>query len=448
MTKDKTNRSASAPYESLTEPSLDDLIKSGLGANLTEDGVRKMLMTFEHDNVLSKYTFPTKPDKQGYYRVYVKDDLSLTGRKQLRDKNLENLKDKVYRYEKGLPVVKDFISFQDAFEFAQDFEKHNVSKERQQSRNNTISKNASDFKRFFEGTAFAGYPIKDITLKDIDSMVRHTMKKYNLTKKGMESIRGIVNMTFKRAAYMDWIPENPAARIIWKDYKKLQCQPTPVTERGYSEEEIEKIRDYIANTQKTRPSYTPALALEFQILTGMRRGEIPPLLWTDVDFEHGTIYVHREQISMQKKQVDAEYICNYTKNGKSRYYPIADLEKEFLEKLKEIDEKYYPDSPYLFPAQSKNGCITNNMVYQYFHRMCNKIGIKVSKECIRGTHAFRRNAITEVVNNSNGNFVLTAQMFGNSPETIRKHYYVGENIETLRSILNKRSCHEKSASTF
>lgn len=53
----------------------------------------------------------------------------------------------------------------------------------------------------------------------------------------------------------------------------------------------------------------------------------------------------------------------------------------------------------------------------------------------RGTHAFRRNAITKVINNSNGNVVLTAQMYGNSPETIRKHYYVGEDIERKREVV-------------
>ena len=141
---------------------------------------------------------------------------------------------------------------------------------------------------------------------------------------------------------------------------------------------------------------------------------------------------------MQKKQSDAEYICNYTKNGKARFYPIADMEKEFLEKLKRIHDRYYPDSQFLFPADTKNGCITNNIAYQHFHRICRKLKIPVSRDCIRGTHAFRRNAITEVVNMSNGNFVLTAQMFGNSPETIRKHYYVGENVDTLREILNLR----------
>lgn len=446
MAKKKTENSIST-LETLTQPSLDDLIKGGLGDSLTEDGVRKLLMKIERENVLAKYTFPTKPDKQGYYRVYISDLSSPTGRKQIRDKNLDNLKERVYRIEKNLPEMKNGISFQYAFEFAQEFERNNVSKERQQSRNNTISKNASNFRRFFEGTEFAELSIEKIQMRDIDAMIRTTMKKFSLTKKGMEALRGIINMTFKRAAYMEWIDDNPAGRIIWKDYKKLQCNSTPISERAYSDEEVQRIREYLSERQMRQPKYIPAFALEFQMLTGMRRGEIPPLLWDDVDFSLGTIHIHREQISQQRKQTDSEFLCDYTKNGKDRFYPIADLEEEFLLRLKTVHDTYYPNSPFLFPAKTKNGCISNNMVYQFFHRMCNKLGIPVSKDCIRGTHAFRRNAITNVVNSSNGNFVLTAEMFGNSPETIRKHYYTGGELESMRNILNKRGA-SKSASNL
>ena len=133
-------------------------------------------------------------------------------------------------------------------------------------------------------------------------------------------------------------------------------------------------------------------------------------------------------------------VCGaFSKNSRARYYPIADLEEEFLRRLKSVDAQYYPESPFLFPADSKNGCITNNMVYQFFRRMCGKLDIPISKDRIRGTHAFRRNAITEVINKSSGNVVLTVQILGNSPETVRKHYNVGKDIERKREILNMRS---------
>ena len=423
----------------LTPPNLNDLISGGLGIQLTEKDVCDLLMNIERENILSKYTFPTKPDSKGCYRIYVNDITAPRGKKQLYASNLEKLKEKVYCHEKHMPRSVEHITFADAFKFAQNFELNNVSRERQFSRNNTIDKNESAYKRFFEGTGFAQKPLSNITLKDIDYTVRTTIKKYDLTKKGMETIRGIINMTFKRAIYMEWIDDNPAARILWKDYKKLLREPTPIQERSYSKEEMKEIRDFLKKKHTERPKYIPAYALEFQLLTGMRRGEIPPLRWEDVDFEAGTIYIHQELISQQCKRAGMEQICSYTKNGKARYYPIADLEEEFLRRLKAVDEKYYPNSPFLFPADSKNGCITNNMVYQFFRRMCGKLDIPISKDRIRGTHAFRRNAITEVINKSAGNVVLTAQMFGNSPETIRKHYYVGEDIERKREILNMRS---------
>ena len=422
----------------MTQLEINDLISMGLDAPLSEEGVRDLLMKIEHDKIISEHKFSAKPDKEGYYRVYVKDPTSPGGRKQFRDKNIENLKEKVYNFVKGVPDSASTITFKDAFEYAQKFELTNVSKERQYSRNNTISKNRSNYKRFFAGTSFERKPINKISMRDIDLEVRSILKRLGLTKKGMESIRGIVNMTFKRALYMGWIAENPAERIIWKDYNKLLKETTPITERSYSDEELGMMRDYVIGWEEQKPSYVPAYALEFQMIVGMRRGEVAPLKWEDVDFDNRTIFVHSELISQQDKRMASEHICNYTKNGKSRYYPIADLEMEFLLKLKEMHSKYYPDSPFLFPADTNNGCITNNMVYQFFRRMCNKIGIPVTGACIRGTHAFRRNAITRVVNYSNGNCVLAAQMFGNSPETIRKHYYVGEDLEELRGILNMR----------
>ena len=423
---------------SLTARTSDDLISEVLDAPITEDSVRALLMKLEKEKILNAYTIPKKPDKEGYYRIYVKDPTRPGGRKQFRDKNLDNLKEKVYRYEKSIPESDLIVTFHDAFEYALKFEEENVSKERQKSKNNTISKYRSDYTRFFTGSSFVNKSIKEITTRDIDMEVRAILRKLQLSKKGMESIRGIINLAFKRACYMGWIDANPAESIIWKDYKKLLKEPTPIKERVYSEKELAEMHKFVLEHQKFKPSYVPAYALEFQMLTGMRRGEIAPLLWDDVDFENGTIFVHRELISQQNKRSDAEYICNYTKNGKARLYPIADLEQEFLEKLRRIHDEYYPSNPFLFPADTKNGCITNNMVYQFFRRMCKKLDIPISRSRVRGTHALRRNAITESVNNSNGNFVLTAQMYGNSPETIRKHYYAGGDIEELRSVLNKR----------
>ncbi len=95
-----------------------------------------------------------------------------------------------------------------------------------------------------------------------------------------------------------------------------------------------------------------------------------------------------------------------------------------MNRLKKVHDVYY--------SNSENGVITNNTVYDFYRRMFKKLGIKQEKGIIKGTHSFRRNAITDVVNSTNGNLILAAELFGNSPEVIRKNYFTG--IDTKQAI--------------
>ena len=104
-----------------------------------------------------------------------------------------------------------------------------------------------------------------------------------------------------------------------------------------------------------------------------------------------------------------------------------------------MHDKYYPKSEFLFPFDNSNGVISNNIVYNYYHRVCKKLNIKLSREEMKGTHSFRRNAITDVVNASGGNIVLASSLFGNSPEVAKRNYYTGINMDEALAVLNKRN---------
>lgn len=56
----------------------------------------------------------------------------------------------------------------------------------------------------------------------------------------------------------------------------------------------------------------------------------------------------------------------------------------------------------------------------------------------KGTHSFRRNAITDVVNASGGNIILASKLFGNSPEVAKKNYFTGIDMQDALECLNKR----------
>ncbi len=197
--------------------------------------------------------------------------------------------------------------------------------------------------------------------------------------------------------------------------------------------------DYLHMYQMKKPSYLPAYALEIQILMGLRRGEVPPLEWADINDTF--IEINKEQLTVKKTDKEKEHfvIVPHTKTYVDRYFPITDALDDFLKRLKEVHRKYYPDSKYLFPADSANGVITNNTVYNFYRRMCKKLDIEVNQDFKKGTHSFRRNAITDVINSSGGNVILASKLFGNSPEVAKKNYFTGIDMDDALKCLNKRN---------
>ena len=172
--------------------------------------------------------------------------------------------------------------------------------------------------------------------------------------------------------------------------------------------------------------------MEFQIITGTRSGELPPLTWNDVD-EDG-IRITQSQISHENDF----YIVGHTKNYRKRKFPMTTDLQNLLERIKEMHDKYYPNNNFLFPADTKNGTITNMAVYGVYRRVCNKLGIPISKDLIRGPHSFRRNAITDVANATNGNMVMASSLFGNSPQVAMSNYYGRANLMDAKDILEQR----------
>ena len=67
--------------------------------------------------------------------------------------------------------------------------------------------------------------------------------------------------------------------------------------------------------------------------------------------------------------------------------------------------------------------------------MCEKLGIEISKDFIKGPHSFRRNGITRVANNPGGNIMIASLIYGNSPQSASMHYYSGIDLETAKRLV-------------
>ncbi|MCR5024900.1 MAG: site-specific integrase [Lachnospiraceae bacterium] len=301
---------------------------------------------------------------------------------------------------------------------------------------NTIGRNISEYKRYFDDTNFEKLYIDEISKKDVESICFFNLKKYDLAPKAFASLRGILSAVFSLAYGEYWINDNVYNRVDFKIFKDMYVTPPAPAKRVHSSEEIDRMLDYIHNHQHKYPKYLPSYALELQIATGFRRGEIPPLMWKDI--EDGLIMISREQITVKKsKDNPKEYfqIVNHTKTYKDRVFPVTTTVKDILTRLSKCHELNGIKSEYLFPAESDNGVITNNTVYNFYRRMCNALCIPIRKDFIRGTHSFRRNGITKVVNNSGGNVILASKLFGNSPDVAMKNYFTNADVEQARNAL-------------
>ena len=103
-----------------------------------------------------------------------------------------------------------------------------------------------------------------------------------------------------------------------------------------------------------------------------------------------------------------------------------------------MQDSYYPNSKYLFPADTETGVITNRAVYYVYQGICDNLGIEISQDTVKGPHSFRRNAITDVVNETNGNIIMASELFGNSPEVAKQNYFTGTDLSVAVKVLNKR----------
>ena len=402
--------------------------------NLTLEDVRKLYEKMERDELLSKYTFPTKQSSDGYYHIWVATD---NGRKQLKAKNLEKLKEKIYLHEKGIDG-KARKTFKDVFEILiEEKLKYVTDPDRLASVNNTILHMRQAYNRFLKGTSIENTYIDKISKSDLENLFYHVLTGGLCRKKAFLECRGLVKQIMSLAYEHYWVGENVYYRINFSKYNDMIIQSTPISKRVHSDKDLDRMIEYLHEYQWKKPDYMPAYALELQIIAGLRRGEVPPIEWTDVT-ETG-LNINKEQILVRKSERNAKsynLIVDHTKTYTDRCFPMTKDLRDFFTRLKTVDDEYYPGSPYCFPnITTDTGVITNNAVYPFYVRMCNKLGIEISRDFIKGPHSFRRNGITKVANNPEGNIMIASMIYGNSPQSASAHYYSGVNLETARKLV-------------
>lgn len=413
-----------------------------LRAKIAYEAAQEKYLAMEKLLILSKTTFPTEPSTDGYFHLNIKDSSKKSGRRQLTAKTLEELQEKFYLHEKKGSDGECKKTVKDIYELIQ-AEKLDLvkSQEKRLSVQNTVARNNWAYKRFFDGTDFERRFISDVTEHDIQSFIEGNLKRFNLKKKGFAFIRSILKQVFEKAFMKRWIHDNPYLRVDFKRLGNMLVDDVPIEDRAHSDDDLRRMMDYIHEKQHERPGLITPYALELQLITAMRRGEIPPLCWQDVHDDY--LSIHQEMLTVfdpDKKKKKQYIIVGHTKTNRARQFPVTEELRDYFERLKSAHHAGGYDSKFLFPSKKNaNGCITNETVYNFYYRMCKKLQIPTSKDITKGTHAFRRTRITEITNMSGGNLLMASLLLGNSPNVALSNYYTGINLEEAKRVLETRN---------
>lgn len=399
---------------------------------MTLEEARKLYEKAMKEEILSKYSFPTKPSSDGYFHIYVKDETKKSGRRQLKDKDLDKLREKVYEYE-ATYILSKRLTFKDVFNLVQsDKIKYVKDPEKLLSVNNSLRRTQNEYNRYFRDTKFENMYVDEITEININNIIFFILKNNKINNKAFLFFKSILNSTFTYAYKHRLIDENPYLRVDFAIYKGMIEKPTPIERRVHSEEDLERMLDYLHSYEAHYPDLMSSYALELQIKMGLRRGEVPPLTWDDVKDDY--VLIHREQIIVLKSDQNKKQVCqivDHTKTWKDRKYPLTREVKELLDRIKALGK----DSDYIFPAKSGKP-IHNNSIYHLYYKMCKDLCITLSYEERKGPHSYRRNAITNVANKT-GDILLASKLFGNSPKVADSNYYTGIDISYVKEVLDR-----------
>lgn len=159
------------------------------------------------------------------------------------------------------------------------------------------------------------------------------LKDKGLSVRVVRGIHTLLNNCLEQAVAERLILVNPAKGCKLPKLEKREMKVLPE----------EKIKPYLMEADKR--GLLAAFYLE--LTTGLRRGELLALLWTDLDVENRTI-----SITKQVNRIKGELVVSQPKTQNSvRVLPVSQQAVDLM-----VDEhKKHPGNPYMFPSPKTGG---------------------------------------------------------------------------------------------
>ena len=246
--------------------------------------------------------------------------------KQICRKNKDDIINIVYDFYYG----NFSFTIENCFESAiKEFEK-DVLLEQRESTSLRIYK--SNYKRFFGNYPISKMQITKIKAKDIKNHFKQIIYDLQLSRRGLNDAKTVLNRIFDYAIDEGIITENLARNISTIN---IVCYDKDKNELVYTDEEREKLLKIMEKDF----DHIASRALMLMFCLCIRSGELRGLKWEDIDWNNKTIYIHGQ---VSRKIINGKNIYvyqNQTKNkdatGK-RYQRLSNRAIEILKKHRKV----------------------------------------------------------------------------------------------------------------
>lgn len=214
--------------------------------------------------------------------------------------------------------------------------------------------------------------ISSIKTYDIQSVIAK-MNENGLSSKTMTHAKNIMNGAFKKATEEKIIAINPVVNI---EIPNKMAKPRKTLK-------FEEINALLKAMENSRWIWS----VKFLLVTGIRRGELLALKWSDIDWDNKRIIIDKSNSSTG---------LGDTKNSKIHYVPLSMKAVEYLENQKKmLEDEYNPSiyndelkkDPLIFPNEY-GIMIQPKSYYTLLRRFGIKAGIKVSPHMFRHTFVY------------------------------------------------------------
>lgn len=239
--------------------------------------------------------------------------------------------------------------------------------------------------------AFEKMPLEDLNAADIQRHLNSLLLSGRQDGEGLSSstvraVRRYLSMCLDDAVKADLIPRNVVrytkpAKLVKKDIIVL------------TKPELDQLIE--AATEITHPYMKVMLPelIKFTAHTGLRQGEAFGLLWDDVDFDHGAIFVRHSLAHVVGKGAVIQE--PKTKNSRRRVLLLPE-DVESLRKYRDWQQEYaeelgnlYARRDLVFATTFGSPISPTNFLRRHFHPLLKKCGIKdgFTFHGLRHTHA-------------------------------------------------------------